>query len=148
MSDLPLRFRFGVSFLVGGLVPNTIDTRFQKVQGIAAEVTTTTIEEGGQNLFTHRVPQRVSYGNLVLERGFVVGSPLNIEFNVAMSQFAFLPSNVIVYLLNQQANPIAAWMFIKAYPVKWTSSDLDATEESLVIDTLELAYERMQTLRV
>jgi hypothetical protein len=36
---------------------------------------------------------------------------------------------------------------MKAYPVKWSTSDLTA-EPALVIDTLELAYTRMQILRV
>ena len=37
---------------------------------------------------------------------------------------------------------------MKAYPVKWATSDLDANQPGLVIDTLELAYTRMQILRV
>jgi hypothetical protein len=32
--------------------------------------------------------------------------------------------------------------------VKWSTSDLNATEPSLVIDTMELAYQRMQILRI
>ena len=36
---------------------------------------------------------------------------------------------------------------MKAYPVKWATSDLNA-EPALVIDTMELAYTRMQILRI
>ena len=43
---------------------------------------------------------------------------------------------------------LAAWLFMKAFPVKWSTSDLDAGQAGLVIDTLELAYGRMQLLRV
>ena len=37
---------------------------------------------------------------------------------------------------------------MKAWPVKWATSDLDAEQPGLVIDTMELAYARMQVLRV
>ncbi len=147
-DDIVLGFRFGVLFIVGGVIPNPLDIRFQKVSGLSAEVTTTTLEEGGQNLYTHRFPQRISYNNLVLERGFVVGSPLNIEFNAAMSLFKFAPSNVLVTLLSETKIPLAAWLFMKAYPVKWATSDLNAGETTVLVDTLELAYTRMQIMRV
>lgn len=143
-----LGFRFAVVFFAGGVVPNPIDVRFQRVSGIGATIDTMTIVEGGQNLFSHRVPTRVGYGTLVLERGLVVASPLNVEFNAAMSLFKFAPSNVIVTLLSEHRAPLAAWLFWKAYPVRWATADLDASAESLVIDTLELAYTRMQALRI
>ena len=146
--DLILGFRFGVFFFAGGVIPNPLDIRFQKVSGLSAEVKTTPLSEGGQNLYTHRLPEKIDYKNLVLERGMVVGSPLNLEFNAVMSLFKFYPSNVLVTLFNGEQMPVSGWLFIKAYPVKWATSDLDAAEKSLVIDTLELAYTRMQIMRI
>ncbi len=146
--DLLVGFRFGVFFFAGGVIPNPLDIRFQKVSGLSAEVSLDPHEEGGENLYTHRLPTRVGYSNLVLERGMVVGSPLNIEFNLAISQFEFLPSNVIVTLFGESGVPVSAWLFIRAFPVKWSTADLDATNESVVIDTMELAYARMQALRI
>ena len=146
--DLILGFRFGVFFFAGGVIPNPLDIRFQKVSGLSAEVKTTPLSEGGQNLYTHRLPEKIDYKNLVLERGMVVGSPLNLEFNAVMSLFKFYPSNVLVTLFNAEQIPVAGWLFIKAYPVKWATSDLDAAEKALVIDTLELAYTRMQIMRI
>lgn len=146
--DLILGFRFGVFFFAGGVIPNPLDIRFQKVSGLSAEVKTTPLNEGGQNLYTHQLPEKVDYKNLVLERGMVVGSPLNLEFNTVMSLFKFYPSNVLVTLFNSEQIPVSGWLFIKAYPVKWATSDLDAAEKALVIDTLELAYTRMQIMRI
>ena len=77
----------------------------------------------------------------------VIGSPLNLEFNATMSLFKFATSNVIVTLFSENKIPLAAWLFIKAYPVRWSTSDLDA-KPGLVIDTMELAYSRMQILRI
>lgn len=140
-------FRFSVFFFAGGAVPNPLDIRFKKVSGLSAEVETEPLSEGGQNLYTQKLPTGVSYGNLVLERGMVIGSPLHLEFNAALSLFKFATSNVLITLLSESKAPLAAWLFIKAYPVKWSTSDLDA-EPGLVIDTMELAYTRMQIVRI
>lgn len=147
-EDLMLGFRFGVFFFAGGVIPNPLDIRFQKVSGLSAEVRTTTLAEGGQNLYAHKLPDSIEYNNLSLERGMVVGSLLNMEFNTVMSIFKFAPSNVIVTLFSEKKIPLSSWLFIKAFPVKWSTSDLDAKETSVVIDTMELAYTRMQILRI
>ena len=146
--ELLLGFRFGVFFLAGGFLPTGLDLRFQKVRGLSATVTTTTVQQGGQNLYSQKLPTGIEYGNLTLERGMVVGSLLNLEFNATMSLFKFAPGTVIVMLFNESAIPVAAWMFLKTYPVRWSTSDLDASEHGLVIDTMELAYSRMQILRI
>ena len=106
------------------------------------------LSEGGNNTGALSLPRGVKHGNLLLERGMVVGSLLNLEFNATLSLFKFATSNVLVTLLGGNKAPLAAWLFIKAYPVKWATSDLSAGEPALVIDTLELAYSRMQILRV
>src|SRR5258705_11721159 len=146
--DPIIGMRFAVVFLAGGVLPNPLDIRFQKVSGLSAEVETTTVSEGGQNLYTQKLPKGIRYSNLVLERGMVVGSPLNLEFNAAMSLFKFATSNVLVTLLGEDKLPPAAWLFLKAYPVKWSTWDLNASNAALVIDTMELAYTRMQIMRV
>ena len=148
MASPIIGMRFAVLFMAGGVLPNPLDLRFSKVSGLSMTVETESVVEGGQNLYTQQLPRSVSHGNLVLERGMVVGSPLNIEFNASLSTFKFVTSNVLVTLLSEDSLPMAAWLFMKAWPVKWSTSDLDATTPGLVIDTMELAYARMQVLRV
>jgi phage tail-like protein len=146
--DLILDSRFAAIFFMAGIVPNPIDIRFQRVSGLSATIDTTTVNEGGQNLYSHRLPRRVGYRNLVLERGFMIGSPLNLEFNAAMTAFKFSPCHVMITLLGADAAPLAAWMFLKAFPVRWATADLSAREDQVLIDTLELCYASMQALRI
>ena len=147
-DELILGFRFGVFFFAGGVIPNPLDIRFQKVSGLSAEVSLKEHVEGGQNLYKHQLPVRIEHKNLVLERGMVVGSPIELEFNAAMSLFKFAPSNVLVTLFGEDKVPISGWLFYRAFPVKWSTSDLDAADKKLVVDTLELAYARMQSIRI
>ena len=141
-------YRFGVFFFAGGLIPNPLDIRFQSVGGLNATVSTVTHREGGELLYSHRLPDVISYDNLVLKRGVTVGSLLTLEFNAAMTMFKFAPSNVIVTALGEDKVPLAGWMFIRAFPVSWRTSDLDSANKAVVIETMELAYARMQVLRV
>ena len=144
----PLGFRFGVLFLAMGVIPNPLDVLFQRVSGLGASVETAAVREGGQNLYAQQLPRQVQHSNLVLERGMVVGSPLVDEFNATMSLFTFKPANVLVSLLDHTRTPLASWLCLKAYPIKWSVSDLDATANAVVIETLELSYQRLQAIRL
>lgn len=148
VGNPPLGFRFGVLFFAGGAIPNPIDIFFQKVSGLASSVETASVPEGGQNLYLQALPKRIKYDNLVLERGLVVGSPLVLELNATMSLFKFKPCNVLVTLLDPGGIPLAGWLFMKAFPVKWSVSDLDANANSVVIERMELSYQNMQVMRL
>lgn len=148
VGNPPLVFRFGVLFFAGGVIPNPIDTMFQKVSGLGSTVETQAVEEGGQNLYTQALPKKIKYDNLVLERGLVVPSALSVEFNAAMSLFKFQPSNVLVTLLDNTCIPVMGWLCMKAYPVKWSVSGLDATSNAVMIEHVELTYQRMQVIRI
>jgi phage tail-like protein len=117
-----------------------IDVRFQKVSGFRVSMSPYEFEEGGQNTYSHSLPTRYSYGNLVLERGIALGSGLNVQFHETMTNYRFNPGNVLVKLLNEDDQPTVSWLFMNAYPVSWSSSDLNADENKVVIETLELAY--------
>lgn len=141
-------FRFGVFFFAGGVIPNPLDFLFQSVAGLSAEITMVTHREGGELLYSHRLPDQITYQNLVLKRGVTIPSLLGAEFNIAMTAFKFVPSNVLVTALNADNIPLTAWMFSRAFPVKWSTSDLTADSATVMIETMELAYARMQVVRL
>ncbi|UII31373.1 phage tail protein [Fulvivirga ulvae] len=146
LLDPALSHRFSVLFLRAGRLPYLGDIFFQRVSGLSSEVQLDTINEGGQNLHAYRVPGRIGYGNLILERGYTLLSPLRGEFLNTFSRFQFVPSQVIVTLMNGTGIPLGAWVFEKAYPVKWSIADLDAQDGKVVIDSMELAYTRYQAI--
>ena len=84
----PVGFHFRVDF--SGFPGESADIRFQSISGINASVPNSeTYQEGGENRFTHRLPQRASYENLVLKRGMLVGSRLIQWFKDALMDFKF-----------------------------------------------------------
>ena len=135
----PVGFHFRVSFTLGGVTDN--DFRFAEVSGISASLGVQEVVEGGENRFTHRLPDRAKYANLILKRGLVSDSGLISWIRDALENFTFKPTEVLVSLLNEKSEPLKSWNFIGAYPVKWSASDFKATDNAVVIETLELAYQ-------
>lgn len=138
--EIPRVYHFKVEFIdVAGVIDN--DVRFQDVSGLSAEMGIEEIQEGGENRFTHRLPTRAKYSNLILKRAMLTDSGLIKWFVDAIENFEFSPSTVLVKLLDQDHEPMVTWNFIKAWPVKWAVSDFKATENAIAIETIELAYQ-------
>lgn len=135
-------FHFRVSFdgLPGS--ETSIDSRFSEVSGLLAELTTEELQEGGENRFVHKLPVKAKFPNLVLKRAlFPVASSLTDWAKDAIYNLNIVPCNVLVSLLNEKHEPAKSWNFKSVYPVKIQVSDFKATDNALVIESLELAYD-------
>jgi phage tail-like protein len=133
----PVGFHFEVTFGIG---ETESDARFQEVGGLSTEIGTEELQEGGENRFSHKLPGRTKFGNLILKRGMLVDSKLIDWFKNAIENLSFEPADVEVTLLNEEHDPVMSWSFTKAYPVKWSVSDLKAQDNAIVVETIELAY--------
>jgi phage tail-like protein len=136
----PVSFHFRVDVL--GLGDGDADARFQEVTGLSREVSVEELAEGGENRFVHKLPGRARYGNLVLKRGLAKGSKLHAWCESAIGSLDIQPKTVTVSLLNEEHQPLVSWSFERAWPVKYSVSDLKAQDNALSIETLELAYSR------
>ena len=134
----PVGFSFWVSFSFSS---DSVDIAFQDVAGIGMELQTEDIVEGGENMFTQKLPTRASYTPLVLKRGLAVKSSLTDWVRDAVENLSINPVPVIVALLDENKVPLIAYQFINAYPLKWSVSNFNAETSSVVIETLELYYQ-------
>ena len=133
----PVGFHFRVEFINIG---NDNDVRFQSVSGLSMELEVESIKEGGQNLFEHKIPGRSKFSDLTLKRGILLDSDLIDCFNKALYDIEFKPANMNISLLNNSHEPIITWQIFKAWPKNWTVSDLNASENSIMVETLEISY--------
>lgn len=111
------------------------------MSGLQAELALEELVEGGENRFSHRLPNRAKYGNLVLKRGLLKDSGLIQWIRNAIDNLEIKPTNVTISLLNQDKEPLASWNVVNAYPVKWSVSEFKAQENGFVTETLELAFQ-------
>jgi phage tail-like protein len=146
----PSGFHFKVEFTSVDGANADVEQRFQEVSGLSVEVETETLREGGENRFEYKLPKRAKYPNLVLKRGMLTNTALLSWFKSSMNAYFlaitippldFKPSDILITLLDESDQPVAIWNVVQAYPLKWSVSDLKATENAVMIETIELAYQ-------
>ena len=133
----PVGFHFRVEFVNIG---NDNDIRFQTVAGLNVEYDMESFKEGGENRFEHKLPVRTKYPDLALKRGMLTDSAVIKWCLDAFQNRVFKPAQVNVTLLNEKHQPLKTWQIHRAWPKKWSVSDFNAQENSIVVETLELSY--------
>lgn len=134
----PVGFHFRVEVL--GLSPNDNDLRFTEVSGLSAEVATEEVPEGGENRFVQKYPTRSKYPELVLKRGLLVSSEVIKWIEECVGSDTVEPKNLDVQLLNESHEPLLTWHVVGAFPTKWAVSDLNASANGVVIESMQLYY--------
>jgi phage tail-like protein len=133
----PWGFYYKVEFSIS---KNKNDVRFQAVSGLSVEYDMEEFKEGGENRFTHKLPVRTKYADLVLKRGMLTDSDVTNWFLAAFRDRDFKPSDISIILMNEKSEPLRTWNVAQAIPKKWLVSDLNANDNAIVVETLELIY--------
>ena len=133
----PWGFYYKVEF---GFSQNKNDVRFQTMSGLSVEYDMEEFKEGGENRFTHKLPVRTKYADMVLKRGMLTDSEVIKWFLDAFRDREFLPADLNVILMNDKSEPLRTWKVAHAIPKKWSVSDFNANDNAVVIETLELSY--------
>ena len=141
----PTGFHFKVEVL--GLTRQENDVRFTEVGGLSVEMATEEVAEGGENRFIQKYPTRAKYPELVLKRGLLLNSEIVTWIRQCIEDYNIKPKNIDIKLLNEEHQPLLTWHVVNAYPTKWAVSDLNASSNAVVIETLQLFYQyfRLET---
>lgn len=135
--SLPVAFYFQVQIL-------DEDYAFKEVSGLDTEMDLETIREGGSNDFEYKVPKHIKHSNLVLKRAQMPVDSYLVSWVKDVLEgdlyHPIVPQNVQIRLLNSDGSPMYNWFCSRAYPVKWSVEPLDAEKNSILIESLELAY--------
>jgi phage tail-like protein len=137
----PVSFYFEVK-IVGVSTPG--DSSFAEADGLEAELGVYEIKEGGENRFTHRLPDRGTHGKLTLKRGLLTASSDLAKWCKSTIESDFsspvTTRDINVNLLNEQGKPLVVWTFSNAWPVKWSLASLDSKKNEVALETLEFSY--------
>ena len=91
-----------------------------------------------------KVPGRVHYDNLILKRGAMGLADLYGWWDQVRNGEADAPRDVTIKLLPEdRQSVIMRWKFHRAWPVSIKFSRLKAKREAVLIERLELAFDRM-----
>lgn len=135
----PVGFHFKVEVL--GISPVDNDSRFAEVSGLSVETGTEEVAEGGENRFVQKYPTQTRFSELILKRGMLVSSKITEWINKSINELDIQPKNVNVTLLNEKHEPLVTWHLVNAYPTKWSVSDFNASNNAIVVETLQFYYQ-------
>jgi phage tail-like protein len=119
---------------------------FTEVSGLSVQIDTEELAEGGQNHYTHKLPGRMKWPNLVLKRGITDSDNLFEWFAKCSGEGLSGAKNKIerlegsVQLLDSTGKVVRRWTFTGAYPVKWTGPKLAASSRDLAVEELEVCH--------
>ena len=113
---------------------------FQSVDGFSREIEAFELQEGGRNNNVHVLPGPAKQGRLSLQWGLMDRSALydwarSVEVGVSFRQ------DLTIMQLTRRGVPLRIYTVSGAWPVEWRGARLDATQSTVPIEELKLAYD-------
>lgn len=126
-------------------IDNVSQARFQEVGGLDATIDVVEYREGGQVLGTLKFPGQTKHSNLSLKRGYTDDKQLYTWFEDVMTgRTEKIRRNISVIQIDMSGKEVFRWNLFNAFPVKYTAPAFNAKGNDLSIETLEVAYERIE----
>jgi len=146
-------FNFVISLVDSANAPGTALTPtqskpaggFSECSGLEMSMDIEEYKEGGNNGLILRFPTRVKWANLRLKRGVAIADDLWL-WHYGFVQGKVVRRDGVVTLQDEQQNPVKVWSFTRGLPVKWTGPSLNATQNQVAIEELEIAHEGLKRL--
>lgn len=111
---------------------------FSRVKGIARETKVDTYREGGVNDHEHKLASLTTYSNLTLENG--LGDDFLWQWHQDVVDGRVQRRTLTVVLCDEAGSERWRWLVERAYPVKWSGSDLEAASSQVLVESVEFAH--------
>jgi phage tail-like protein len=113
---------------------------FAEVSGLQGEVEVFKYREGGFNNQAHMLPSAGTVSNLVLKRGMIKGNEFFMWWNKTL-QGDISRRDAVVRMHDVNGEILFTWTLLQTYPCKWSGPSFSAKDNSVAIETIELAHE-------
>lgn len=130
--------------LVGSLAKSSIlDAAvggFSEMGGLELSMQPEEYKEGGRNGAVLKFPNRIAWSNLTLKRGIGIGTAL-WDWHYGFVTGEGRRRDGMIVLLDERREPGRIWYFRRGLPVKYTGPTLNATQNNVAIESVEIAHE-------
>ncbi len=113
---------------------------FSECSGLEMSMQPEEYKEGGNNGYIHKFPTRVSWSNITLKKGIGAGTAL-WDWNYGFVEGRGKRRDGIIVLLDDLRTPNNVWYFRRGLPVKYTAPAMNATQNNVAIESIEIAHE-------
>jgi phage tail-like protein len=113
---------------------------FMECSGLEMTLEVKDFEEGGNNGYVHKFPTRMKWSNIVLKKGLGVGTGL-WDWHYSFVEGKGKRRDGMISLLNDLKIPVVVWYFRRGLPLKYTGPSLNATQNNVAIESVEIVHE-------
>jgi phage tail-like protein len=113
---------------------------FTECSGLEMTLEFEQYNEGGRNGETLIFPTRVKWSNIILKKGVGVGTEL-WDWHYGFAKGQGKRRDGIIFLRNERGDPNNIWYFSRGLPVKYTGPTMNATQNNVAIESIEIAHE-------
>ena len=119
---------------------------FSECSGLQWETETQDYQEGGLNTYVHKFPTRTKQSNLVLKRGIVDRIMWNWYWDLTQG-LVQLRTGAVIVRDPSGSDVVMQWEFSEAFPSKWTGPDLNATQNNVAVESMEIVHTGLKRVR-
>ena len=103
--------------------------------------------EGSDQPTVRKIPGLIKYGNVSLKVGMTDSMELyNWRKLVEDGKTDDYRKNMAIILINEQGDPTGRWEFSDAWPTKYDAPDLNATDNNIAIEAIDIVHEGMKRI--
>jgi phage tail-like protein len=113
---------------------------FSECSGLEMSMQPEEYKEGGRNGAVLKFPNRITWSNLTLKKGVGVGTAL-WDWHFSFVEGRGKRRDGMIALLNERQEPVNIWFFRRGLPIKYSGPSLNATQNSVAIEAIEIAHE-------
>ena len=123
---------------------NGMRAGFAEVGGLATETDIVEYREGTEDITMRKLPGKRKYTNLSFKRGFTKDGKELYQWRkkVMDGRTQRLPGTIT--LLDEARKPALVWKFYEAWPSKWAGPALNAKNNDVAIEEMDLAIEGLE----
>lgn len=130
-------FRFTISF--DDLPPGG----FTDCAGLQMETEVQDYMEGGLNTHTWKFASRTKQSPLVLKRGIVNKVLWDWFHDISIGKMKFRNATITVFD-HDGTTQVLEYQVLQAFPTKWVSSELSASQSNMAVETVEFAHQGLE----
>lgn len=113
---------------------------FAEVSGLETTMDPIEYRNGSEDITVRKLPGLKKFSNLTFKRG-QIGDLAFWNWVIEAQNGNVRRTEGAVVLLDEAKNEVLRWNFKRAWPCKWTGSGLNAKNNEIAMETLEICHE-------
>jgi phage tail-like protein len=118
---------------------------FSECSGLEMTLDAQEYMEGGRNGHVLKFPTRMKWSNIVLKKGIGAGNAL-WQWSYQFVEGRGKRRDGIIALMNELHIPTHLWYFRRGLPVKYTGPTMNASQNNVAIEAIEITHEGIYQL--